>query len=76
VTANIAFLAGYIACTLRVNHRVHEEAAQRFKEFLIVAEDRGIIDHARLAEVVASATEVEETPPSLLQPTNVTSMGH
>lgn len=58
-TASIAFSAGYLTCAEVGKRHIEEMAAQKFKEFLVIGRDLGIINEQRLTEVISASAEDE-----------------
>ncbi len=55
----VAWASGFVTNSLMNRERVRADGQRRFEEFLSIADSFGIIDHARLDEVVCIASEAE-----------------
>jgi len=66
-TVIITFALGYLTSTLLTETRVKAEAGDRFREFIIIANNLGIISHEKIAEMHADLTKGEKGATNCLQ---------
>ena len=61
IVAATCFFAGFVTNRITQEGYVREQATNRFREFLAVATDLGIIivDHRRLDEIICTMSEAE-----------------
>ena len=61
VVATVFFAGGFYTSTLLNEHRVREQSAERFKEFLTIGIDLGFVtvDRGKLDELECIATEAQ-----------------